>query len=670
MYPMLHARARPFMMFSVAVVLGVCALAARAQPAADPQPAESQATSRDAPDQQTAEQQPADQPDPAPPPVPPPPAPEPLDPRFATPSATLQTFGESIQRAQAEPGRADRHLRGALECLDASLLPDGASLQAAEDLWNTLIRIGFPSEYQFPSAEQIGDRTSFSVFPWSTIQGASSWYPRRRSYQRVAELDIPEGVGIRLTLQQDGWKFDSQTVQSIDQLYRAVEHIQPLVGYTPLTLTKAGWLRSQMPDWARDEALLGLEWWVVIGIGVLIFLGLLLDRVARLLMRWGYMIHARRRGVEPDAGEVASSVRPFGLAFAGVFWYASFGFLKLPPDALDIIRTAVQFFLMLATVWAAYRLTDLVSILLTKRAERSSNKIDDLLIPLLRKTAKVLITVLGVIYIADARGVEILPLLTGLGIGGIAFGLAAKDTVENFFGSIAVIADRPFEVGDWVQIGDVEGTIENLGLRSTRIRTFYNSLVTVPNATLVRATVDNYGRRRYRRFYTTLSVTYDTHPDTIESFCSGVRQLVRAHPYTRKDYYHVWLNNFGSSSLDIILYVFFITPDWSTELRERHRLMLDIIRLADQLGVEFAFPTQTLHMYQHPPGEEHVPGELPGENAERKSRFAGRRAAREVTKNAPWQTRVPDPVVFDGNVEEGDGPELSEEERQAEAGQH
>jgi len=297
-------------------------------------------------------------------------------------------------------------------------------------------------------------------------------------------------------------------------------------------------------------------------------------------------------------------------------------------------------------VWAAFKVTDLIGDWLTVQAAKTDTKFDDLLVPMVKRTAKLFIGAIGLIYIASAFSIEIMPLLTGLGIGGLAVAFAAKDTIENFFGSIAVILDRPFEIGDWIYVNEVEGTVEDLGFRSTRVRTFYNSLVTVPNATLVRAQVDNYGRRKYRRFKTTLNVTYDTHPDKIEAFCSGIREIIKLHPYTRKDYYHVWLNNFGPHSLDILVYMFFECPDWSIELREKHRFMLDIVRLADRMGVEFAFPTQTLHVAQLDPTAEHRPNPIPDEHSERRSVIEGRKIARELTSEQPWKDELPGPVKF------------------------
>jgi MscS family membrane protein len=188
-----------------------------------------------------------------------------------------------------------------------------------------------------------------------------------------------------------------------------------------------------------------------------------------------------------------------------------------------------------------------------------------------------------------------------MGIAGLGVSLAAKDTISNLFGSLTVLLDRPFRIGDWVNIDNgIEGTVEEVGLRSCRIRTFYNSLITIPNGMLTNAHIDNYGMRQFRRYSTNLGVQYDTPVEKIEAFCEGIREIIRKHPHTRKDYYHVYLNGLGASSLNILLYVFFITPDWADELKERHRLIMDILRLGKEMGIQFAFPTQTLHMI---PGE-------------------------------------------------------------------
>jgi MscS family membrane protein len=178
-------------------------------------------------------------------------------------------------------------------------------------------------------------------------------------------------------------------------------------------------------------------------------------------------------------------------------------------------------------------------------------------------------------------------------------------------------------------------------VRSTRVRTFYNSLITLPNARLINSHVDNYGLRRYRRWSTTISLTYDTPPEKVEAFCEALRELVRLHPYTRKDGYHIYANEFGAHSLEVLFYIFFETPDWATELRERHRMFCDILRVAKQLGVEFALPTQTLHIKRGLPDHADKPNTV--DEALRHGRRIGRRALHETL---PPGADKPPPVSY------------------------
>jgi MscS family membrane protein len=260
---------------------------------------------------------------------------------------------------------------------------------------------------------------------------------------------------------------------------------------------------------------------------------------------------------------------------------------------------------------------------------------------MISRTLKIFVTVIGVVFVADNLNIDVTGLLAGLGLGGLAFALAAKDMVQNLFGSMTVLMDRTFSVGDWIVVGDHEGTVEHMGFRSTRLRTFYNSLVTIPNARFITADVDNMGERRYRRMKAVYGLTYDTPPDKIEAFCEGVRELVRQHPYMRKDYYHVYFNSFGAHSLDILVYVFWETPDWATELRERHRFLLDCLRLAKRLGVEFAYPTQTLYLRQ---GEQEMP---PGHEPAQAEAFSqGQEQARGIVAETTGLDSKPPPVRF------------------------
>lgn len=409
---------------------------------------------------------------------------------------------------------------------------------------------------------------------------------------------VVEGLPIGLERVENGeWLFSRQTLRSLPELWALVKDRPVVDGVVEIELTPAMWLRSQVPPALRERTLI-LEQWQWIAIAVLVFVGVVLERLLTfvLVRVMGGQLARRlsRRRVEDTL--VRTAMRPLGIAGMAGLWWAALLALGLPAQALAILLLAVKFIAIAAVVWSLYRMVDVGAAVLESYAAETETRYDDLLIPLLRSSAKIFIAVLGVVLLADNLDINITGLLAGLGLGGIAFALAAQDTVKNFFGSITVLLDRPFQVGDWIVVGAVDGTVESVGFRSTRVRTFYDSVVTLPNANLISAHVDNYGARRYRRWKTTLGVAYDTPPGKLEVLCEGIRELVRRHPYTRKDYFHVYLNEFGPSSLDILVYVFWEAPDWATELRERHRLVVDILRLTHHLGVEIAFPTQTLYL--------------------------------------------------------------------------
>ncbi len=406
------------------------------------------------------------------------------------------------------------------------------------------------------------------------------------------------------------------------------------------------WLEDAMPRVLKSGEIMGLQYWQWLGLLLLIFLGIFADFVVRTLVRPVLRRVVRRFDSEVDEDVIKAAVRALGLFAGALVWMTLISALNFGGVVREIALAAVGVYAVFTGTLAGWRLVDLLADVLLHLAMQTEAKFDDILVPMLRKTLKVFIIAFGVVYGAQHLNINIVPLVTGLGIGGLAFAFAAKDTIENFFGSIAVILDRPFEVGDWVLIDDVEGTVEELGFRSTRIRTFYNSQVTIPNATLVRAKVDNYGRRTYRRWKTTIGVQYDTPPEKLLAFTEGIRELVRRHPYTRKDFYQVWCHDFGDSSFNILVYVFHLVPDWATELRERERLFVDIVRLADGLGVRFAFPTRTIHLYK----EEHRPAEpqydVPQGSNDEISRQDGIRTARELTADQPWLTEKPGAVDF------------------------
>lgn len=565
------------------------------------------------------------------------------------PEAPAATSEPEVEPVPVERASARATMTTFLEAFDASKHPEGTDplvvASACLDLsqLRLTVRERLGRDYARQLKEILDRSELIDLATLSDDSAADPW-----------SLAIADGAGtVVLSPDTRGeWLFTTETVAAIPDLFRAVEDREVVEGVLEATqLTPALWLRSKVPPTLRKVGFL-LEYWQWAGLFVLVLLALLLDRLVTTVIRGVVERYLARRTESIGRRDLDRALRPTGwLVGALVVWFGVL-LLGLPALVLESLVTVIEFLAAAAFVLAVYRAVDVVTAVLTVRAERSENKFDDLLVPLVRTSLKVFISAFGFVFLAEVVNLPLGGVIAGLGVGGLAIALAAQDAVKNFFGSLMILLDRPFAVGDWVQIGDVEGTIAELGFRSTRVRTFYDSIVTVPNANLIEATVDNFGRRRFRRWSTHLSITYDTPPDAIEAFCEGVRELVHRHPYTRKDSYHVYLNRLGASSLDVLLYMFFDAPDWATELRERHRLALDILRLGHQLGVEFAFPTQTIHVEQEGETRPH-PASAGYDTVVSKARGQGREQARALVDGALGGKKPP-PVGATG-AGEADG---------------
>ena len=216
--------------------------------------------------------------------------------------------------------------------------------------------------------------------------------------------------------------------------------------------------------------------------------------------------------------------------------------------------------------------------------------------PLIKKTLFVVAVIIGVIIIADSLGAKVGALLASLGIGGLAFALAAQDTIANLFGSLVVVMDQPFKVGDAVKVGASTGTVEDIGLRSTKIRLLDRSLVIIPNKSVASEAIINLSRFTQRRIEQTLGLTYDTTPEQMEQLLAELRTLLCQEPEVDPASVLVTFNNLGPSSLDILVIYTTVSPDAGASLRLKERLNLAIMRAVAARGLAFAFPTQTVHL--------------------------------------------------------------------------
>jgi MscS family membrane protein len=216
--------------------------------------------------------------------------------------------------------------------------------------------------------------------------------------------------------------------------------------------------------------------------------------------------------------------------------------------------------------------------------------------PLIKKTLFVFGVIVGVLLIADSLGAKIGVFLTSLGIGGLAFALAAQDTIANLFGSFVVVVDQPFKVGDVVKIGASTGTVEDIGLRSTKIRLTDQSLAVMPNKMVSTEAIVNLSRFTSRRVEQVFGLTYDTKPDQMEAIVREIRQLIEREPGVDPATVHVYFRDYSESSLDIWTSYAVKDPDFAKHLALRQRLNLAIMRAVEAQGLAFAYPTQTMHL--------------------------------------------------------------------------
>ena len=398
----------------------------------------------------------------------------------------------------------------------------------------------------------------------------------------VAEIPV-----IVIVQGDDGqWRYSRESVEALPDLYADTFSVL------------SEWFQSRLPT-VFYTRVLGIHLWQVCYALLLLLVSWGVGTAVRVFARERIRKALHRLGLDLDADTWQRTNGPIvAIATIGVLYWG-LPDLHLPIELSSPMRRVLWVGLWIAGLLLALRLVNVGARVAASWADKTHSRLDDQAIPLIRQASQLLLIVIGVLYIADAIGFDVWKLAAGVGIGGLAFALAAQDTVANLFGSINIFLDRPFQIGDWVQIGAVEGVVEEVGFRSTRVRTFYNSLVTIPNSQITSANVDNLGVRPRRRIKLVLGVTYDTPPDLIQAFVEGIRAVLAAHPVVQRTY-EVHVNNFGPSSIDILVYYHVVTDSWSEELDTRAKNMLEFMRVANALGVSFAFPSTSLYVERTP----------------------------------------------------------------------
>lgn len=287
--------------------------------------------------------------------------------------------------------------------------------------------------------------------------------------------------------------------------------------------------------------------------------------------------------------------RPMAWILVILLWFAAGDAAELTGKFATYYEHFMRGLIAIFIIRLVYYLVDAACSVMADYTSKTSSTFDDQLVPFASKALKILVVVMGFLIVLQSFGLNVMSLLAGLGLGGLGLALAAQDTAANLFGSITILFDRPFQVGDWVKIKDMEGTVEEIGFRSTRVRTFYNSLITIPNAMMAKETVDNMGVRPARRVRQVLGLVYETAPETIEAFCDRVRYYIRSDEKVIADTVTVHFNNYNASSLDVLVNFHLKVYTGPEELEHQQRIFIEILKIAADMKVSFAYPTQTVY---------------------------------------------------------------------------
>lgn len=364
---------------------------------------------------------------------------------------------------------------------------------------------------------------------------------------------------------------------------------------------------------------MGIAGWQYMLAFLVILLSLFARSLTKKLLNRFILPQFERYGAKLAGQLTGGLVQPITALFATVGVYVALRILtaRVAPDAPVLLSETfiVQTF-QIATVtiilWAVMRLIDVVARYYRDRAQAAEIPLEEPIIVLIQRAIKVFVLVVGGLIVVERMGYSIASLLGGLGIGGLAIALAAQDTLANIFGSLIVFTDRPFKIGDWVRIGDVEGFVEFIGLRSTRIRTWPKSLVTIPNKVLTNSNIENWSAMPLRRVSFRFPIGFDAPPDRVEELVDGIEQILINHPGVDQGYHLVKFDGFSDRGLEIFIYYFTRSTVWKEHLQVKQEVNLAIMRLVRSLGLSFGMPF--VRVYGHD-GVPYVPEEAGSETS-------------------------------------------------------
>ncbi len=340
----------------------------------------------------------------------------------------------------------------------------------------------------------------------------------------------------------------------------------------------------------------GRPLWQYVATGLWIVMAFLVAQVADFVMtRWVKRLTAK---TETDLDDKLLEIlhRPLKIVVVLVVLKVGLQVFNWPWMLEKALHIAFAVGMAATAVYVAMRLLDLCLDASKERLFAGDERLATMMLPIISRTLKVFVIVTGALTAAQYVGIPITSVLAGLGVGGIAVALAAQSTLANMFGSITILTDRPFRVGDRIQIDKYDGMVEQIGLRSTRIRTLEGHLVVIPNKTVADSAINNISLRPNIRETFSLSLTYDTPAERVQEAVAILKEIFAAHPMTH-DVIVFW-KTYAAASLDIFIVYWCKTKNYREFTKAMEEINLEIKRRFDAAGLEFAFPTQTIYLRQ------------------------------------------------------------------------
>ncbi len=333
-------------------------------------------------------------------------------------------------------------------------------------------------------------------------------------------------------------------------------------------------------------------------IAIMIFIAfLLLSKILTHYILNGLQNLALKNRQDLVAKVLQALQEPLRAFFITVGFFLAISYLPLPESYQGAINNILRSLVIIFIAWCLLRLTDYISQFPDEIKDRFN--LDKILIPFLRNAIRFIIIALAIVVIAQEWGYNVNGFIAGLGLGGLAFALAAQSMLANLFGGMVIVTEKPFNLGDWIETPSVEGTVEEITFRSTRVRTYDHKLITIPNATLSNEPIINHARIDQRRMTFHLGVTYSTTAEKMEACMDKLQTMLKHHPDVHEDV-KIYFDSFGDSSLNILVDCFATTNTYFGWLDIKHKVNLEIMKLLANEGVSIALPSQSVYIETMP----------------------------------------------------------------------